>query len=500
MKKILSTISFALIIVFAMGTSVFAANIKFSDVPESHWAHKTIMSMTEMGLFSGTTKPDANGVAQFAPDRIMSRAEFITVITRFMYPNEVGEKINEYQANGNTRYWYQPYWDVAVEFGLLREWELDGITNMKESMSRQEMAMVLARAMKQINYVPEKMLTKNDIPDYNMVSDSYKEYVLSCYSAGLIAGVDTAGTFLPRGVLTRAQAATVINRLTNLEPNFIESDNGKIVVEKYGVVDNYKTEAGKAAIEFVRLLAEGRYNEAYDYVYFHEDDAKYFNSEFFEGAAKFAPPRDDYQYILNVDDVNPNFSISESDMYMERIWGPLDTTWYVVEIECGYSKANNYDIKGNDNSLLPRLYMLYDEKANEYKVDLIYHFPYLGYSRYTNNEYVDYRDGIRYSIIPKEIEMPPIPNSFGTSPQYYNGFIDGEHILSIPYGYKLYVNDVELSEEYYRGMDGTNYLWAIPVINYHISEFSIVKDGESVNFKNTYHFRGNMLKDVYDIQ
>lgn len=55
----------------------------FSDVPSTHWAYKNIMAMTSKGLFSGTTTP-VNGVGTFAPDKTMTRAEFVTVVMRAM--------------------------------------------------------------------------------------------------------------------------------------------------------------------------------------------------------------------------------------------------------------------------------------------------------------------------------------------------------------------------------------------------------------------------------
>lgn len=60
----------------------------FSDVPSSHWAYKNIMAMTSKGLFSGTTTP-INGVGTFAPDKTMTRAEFVTVVMRAMYADEL---------------------------------------------------------------------------------------------------------------------------------------------------------------------------------------------------------------------------------------------------------------------------------------------------------------------------------------------------------------------------------------------------------------------------
>jgi len=79
-----------LLVVFASVFTVFAENnkITFSDVPGNHWGYPAITEMTKRGLFSGTTEP-VNGVGTFAPDDPMTRAAFITVITRELYSEEL---------------------------------------------------------------------------------------------------------------------------------------------------------------------------------------------------------------------------------------------------------------------------------------------------------------------------------------------------------------------------------------------------------------------------
>lgn len=81
MRKI-ATILIAVLILFSFSVSAFAADLTFDDVSETHWAYKTVMRAVELGLFEGTRAVDANGVGTFAPDRTMTRAEFITVCIR----------------------------------------------------------------------------------------------------------------------------------------------------------------------------------------------------------------------------------------------------------------------------------------------------------------------------------------------------------------------------------------------------------------------------------
>ena len=180
----------------------------FKDVPSSHWAYKPIMNMVNKGIIAGTTTP-VNGVGTFSPDTPMTRAQFITVVTRYLYPNDLKTvKV----APGSA--WYAGNYDVAVDKGLIYEHEFssDGAI-MNQSMTRQEMAMVLVRAMDALGEDTTDKISKNRIPDYNQVGTHYRDYVRVAYKEGLIAGTDKAGTFNPTGTLTRAQAATVLNRL-----------------------------------------------------------------------------------------------------------------------------------------------------------------------------------------------------------------------------------------------------------------------------------------------
>ena len=84
---------------------------------------------------------------------------------------------------------------------------------MNQAMTRQEMAMVLVRAMGELGEDTTDKIASSRIPDFNKVGAPFKDYVRVAYKEGLICGTDSAGTFNPTGTLTRAQAATVLNRL-----------------------------------------------------------------------------------------------------------------------------------------------------------------------------------------------------------------------------------------------------------------------------------------------
>lgn len=186
-----------------------ASEIKsFSDVPSSSWAYSAIMDMTKRGLFAGTSTPK-NGVGTFSPDTTMTRAQFITVISRLLYADQLSK------YNGDKSVWYSPNYWTCVNNKLFSEKDFK-FGELNTPMSRQEMSFVLTQTCKKMNKGTNNLIDKSSIPDYNKISKKYQESVLFAYTNGLLAGVDSKGTFSPNGILTRAQGATVLYRLLNL--------------------------------------------------------------------------------------------------------------------------------------------------------------------------------------------------------------------------------------------------------------------------------------------
>ena len=205
MKKRIVALLLALALCSSLMVTAFAETITFSDVPASYWGHKNIMQMAKDGLFKGTTEP-VNGVGTFDPEKTMTRAEFVTSVLRAVYPEQAAEVQN---IAGK---WWLGYYHMALKYGILFAGELENGA-MDKPMSRQEMAMVLVRALKVRHESPDQLVKESQIADYNTIGAAYKDYVRQCFSMGLIAGVDAKGTFAPTKSLTRAEAATVLCRL-----------------------------------------------------------------------------------------------------------------------------------------------------------------------------------------------------------------------------------------------------------------------------------------------
>lgn len=185
----------------------------FSDVPEKHWAYDAVMNMQKIGLFSGVSEP-INGIGRFAPNKTMTRSELLMVLVRELFSKELKKEQKKADASS---LWWQAAYNVAIDKGLLysNEFSSNDVLKLSDDVRREEMAMLLNRAgtlkgLPSVSPVPSER-----IPDYDKIDSRYRDAVRSVYSRGFIAGIDSKGTFHPKGILTRAQAAVVLNRFVS---------------------------------------------------------------------------------------------------------------------------------------------------------------------------------------------------------------------------------------------------------------------------------------------
>lgn len=197
--------------------------LSFSDVQPSRWSYNSIMEMTGMGLFSGTTKP-INGIGTFAPTNIMSRAQFITVITRHLFNNELSE-----MDPGSI--WYAPNWSIAVEKGIVNAGDFGGLDGLNEKISREEMAYIMANVLEYNGEKVEKLVDTSVISDFNTVNSVYSNDVLTCYSLGILTGYGD-GNFGPKDSVTREQGAVILHRLIDSEVRVVvDSSKYKPIID-----------------------------------------------------------------------------------------------------------------------------------------------------------------------------------------------------------------------------------------------------------------------------
>ncbi len=182
----------------------------FQDI-QGHWAEEIILDLYGRGLVAGVNE------YSFAPNSTMSRAEFLTVVVRYVYPTAVFH---------SGSYWYSGYFDVAEAEGILpmtfRE------KNMETAITRQEMAYIMVEALAKLGEYPPQLLSTKQIPDYSTITSSYQSQVLAAYSMGMVGG-KSDGSYAPLDTATRAECAVVLLNMVDpssrIEVSFLTDPN-----------------------------------------------------------------------------------------------------------------------------------------------------------------------------------------------------------------------------------------------------------------------------------
>lgn len=179
-----------------LSTMAYAADTKFSDVPDNHWAASSIYRMVDAGVVNGI------GGGKFNPNGNVSCSEFIAMITRQFYNDKIKERVE-----GTP--WYTPNIDAANAAGIMT----DVTIAPSDPMTRYEMALVMYNVMKANGFTIQSLPDASVIADWANVPGNYQSAVSACYKMGLLTGTDSNGTFGGAGNMRRSEAAIVMCRL-----------------------------------------------------------------------------------------------------------------------------------------------------------------------------------------------------------------------------------------------------------------------------------------------
>ena len=173
----------------------------YSDVLPGAWYRGPVEFVSNHGLFQGVEE------SVFAPNKPMTRAVLAVVLCRLEEGTASGESPFEDVPDG--KWFTQPIlW--AYTSGLL----LGTNEGFKpyDSVTREQLAVLLFRYSRYLglDYLEREPLDR--FPDYNETAGWAKEGMQWAVSTGLFQGYDD-GTLRPKGVATRAQAASLLARL-----------------------------------------------------------------------------------------------------------------------------------------------------------------------------------------------------------------------------------------------------------------------------------------------
>lgn len=118
---------------------------RFKDVSEEHWAKDAINTLADKGIIKGRTEEE------FVPEGNMTRAEFVTMLTRFIENAgiELENTQNEADYNDITDHWAKENIEKMTENGLLNGYP-DGTFRPDEPIKRAETAEILSKIIQKM--------------------------------------------------------------------------------------------------------------------------------------------------------------------------------------------------------------------------------------------------------------------------------------------------------------------------------------------------------------
>ena len=189
---------------WSFGMPVKAAG--FTDVTGKEWyaADVTALAANSNEIIKGY--PDGS----FRADTKLTVDQFITMLVR----------AGGQTAANNSEYWAINYLNKAKEMGILRDGDF---ADFRADIRREEMALLMLRFLAGKEDVSRLDTSQAEaaILDFALVGayqktsagiEAYQKAVKEAYVLGLLTGYEDT-SFKPQGILTRAEAATVVMRL-----------------------------------------------------------------------------------------------------------------------------------------------------------------------------------------------------------------------------------------------------------------------------------------------
>ncbi len=172
---------------------------QFKDVGADHWALNAIAHSVARGYFKG------EGEGRFAPNRAITRAEFVTILGRKagIAPSGASAAFKDV----NVGAYYAPYVAWAESKGIVKG-PGNGKFEPNRTITREEMAVILDKFLGDQNKIYSST-NKAQFNDGTTISSWAKGSVEKMANLGFLSGVGN-GNFVPKGSFTRAQAAQVL--------------------------------------------------------------------------------------------------------------------------------------------------------------------------------------------------------------------------------------------------------------------------------------------------
>ncbi|MGQ7890060.1 S-layer homology domain-containing protein [Paenibacillus sp. WC2504] len=188
----------------ANGTFILIENqVSFGDTA-THWAKDEIEQMANKWLVQGISKEE------FGPDQPVTRAELAAMIVRTLGIKSSGDDAPF--KDMNAKEWYNNAVNAAVKAGIITGYE-DGTFRPEQTITRQEMAVMMNRALLAAGYNEQK--AQGEPPSYEdqkQIQPWSQEAIDHLGKLKLMEGTSSS-SFDPDMEATRAQSAVLLLRV-----------------------------------------------------------------------------------------------------------------------------------------------------------------------------------------------------------------------------------------------------------------------------------------------
>lgn len=175
-------------------------NNTFSDMDGAAWAKESVDLLYDKGI----VKASEDG--KFHPNDAITRAEFAALVVRAFGLESADGETTFQDVSADD--WYYSVVTAAVKNGIVQG-NGSGAFQPEANISRQDMAVMIARAAKQKNMTFGSGETMTAFSDADQIAPYAQEAVEQMTLAGIING-NGDGTFAPQANATRAQSAKMI--------------------------------------------------------------------------------------------------------------------------------------------------------------------------------------------------------------------------------------------------------------------------------------------------
>ena len=190
--------------VMLLGITLAAPALAFPDV-QNHWAKADILELAEKKILGGK---DANW---FDPEANITRAEYVAICNR-AFPEAISVERNMQFSDVTSDYWF--YADVLKAANAkLIEGRSSTTFDPMAPITRQEAAVITHNYLVKIEF--EFTESSKTVNDMHKVAEWAKTPVTKLVKSEIIGGYED-GEFRPNSNITRAESATVTNRVCKI--------------------------------------------------------------------------------------------------------------------------------------------------------------------------------------------------------------------------------------------------------------------------------------------